>query len=215
MTGTDTIQELKPIEFKKNKISTTKWEPLIIKYDPVVDLTKGKSTVISLCSYYICGGGIITRETGDKKLVGYCTENPLEVLKITFPEYHITKFNEYSFFSSADVKSTTPMYGLEIKQICPIHEVKWKIEKLLGLKLPGLEEITIEKLFRLEEITIEKLFGLEEIIRAKRDKPISKGDVKKIVDYIGGQSVLFFDPQYKQHEYNKKQIIDVLKKQVE
>ena len=169
----------------KNKKHTTKFKPLLIKHNPVVDLTKGKSTAVYLDFYYIPKGDIITRAHGNRKLIGYCTENPLEVLKITFPEYHITRFHNYSFFSSEYMESTTPMCGLYIKQIDPMYGTEGKIEKLLGL---------------------------EDIIKAKRDKPISKRDVKKIIDHINNTFfVPVFHSQYKQREYNKKQIIDVLK----
>ncbi len=166
------VQELKsqgvnPIKFKVDKKKhTTKFKPSVIKHDPVVDLTKGKSTAVYLDFYYIPKGDIIMRAHGNRKLMGYCTENPVEVLKITFPEYHITRFHNYSFFSSEDMESTTPMCGLYIKQVDLMYGIEGKIEKLLGL---------------------------EDIIKAKRDKPISKRDVKKIVDYINN---IFFVPSF-------------------
>ncbi|MBU1136137.1 MAG: hypothetical protein KJ559_01365 [Nanoarchaeota archaeon] len=127
-----------------------------VKYKRAVNSIKDKYTTISLVPY-INTTGVIMRKAGNSTFVDFCEENPLEVLKIAFPDYHVTRFNGYELFSSGDFEKTTPMLGLSISGFGPVSGIKGGIEELLKL---------------------------DEILKVKRDKPISNEDIQRIITHL-------------------------------
>jgi len=156
----------------------------LVKYDKVIDLTEGKYTAVSLVTYFHAKG-IIMRYAENPILLGYCVENPLEVLKSSFPKYHVTRFNGYELFSSEDFESTTPMLGLSIRGVEPVFGIEGRIKKLLEL---------------------------DEVLKVKRDKPVSKEDVQRILARLKQRGEGdFLSPRYKQVKHDKEQIIAIVR----
>jgi len=125
------------------------------------------------------------REAKNATLIGYCVENPLEVFRTAFPDYHVTRFNGYELFGIGDCEPTTPMLGLSISGVESVSGVEKKIEKLLEL---------------------------DEILKAKRDKSISEEDVQRILTYLGGEDrYACLGPRYEQVKCDKEQIITAIK----
>ena len=167
--------------FKEAKI-----EP-IVKYTPVNKnaLEKGY-TSLKIIPYYH-SRGLIMRSEGKSTIVGYCVENPLEVLERVFPEYHVTAFNGYHLFDTSDFKRTTPMIGLGINKF-PAHR---------GIK--G---------------TLNELLEVEDVQKLKKNKPIQKAVLNRITKNLKNRTKhnhLWLSPSFKQLQYDTQKTIEVLK----
>ena len=168
----------------KKDLKSIKLSRPLVKYERPKDKTKGKFTEVYLDPYFHTTG-LITRQSGPSTLLGYCAEDPLEVLRTVFPDYHVTSFNGYSLFGSGDFEPSTPMLGLAMEPIDSVFGIEGRIEKLLEL---------------------------DELLKVKRKKPISREDVDRIIAHLEEEdqhSFLFSD--HKQERYNKRQIINVIK----
>ena len=156
-----------------------------MRYDRVVDSTEGKYTAVSLVSYHITKN-LIIRIAKDPKLLGYCVENPLEVLRTAFPDYSVTRFNGYELFGSGDFEETTPGVGLSIRGVNHVFGIEGRVEKLLEL---------------------------DEVLRIKRDKLVSEEHARRIIEYLGAERhpLDSVSRTYHQVIHDKKQIIDVLR----
>lgn len=166
------------------KLDINRLKTPLPQYDPIVDSFQSKYTRVSIIPY-MKTTGVIIRDSINAKFTGYCVENPLEVLEIAFPNYQVTRFNGSEFFGIADFETTTPMLGLSICAFKPVFGIEGKIRDFLEL---------------------------DEVLALKRDKPISKEDVQRIMIHLEKDTQNMFDPQYKQINYDKKQIIDVVSK---
>ena len=130
-----------------------------------VNLLKGKSSSIYLIPY-VHTTGLVTRSSCKSKLIGYCSESPVQVLEVLFPRYHVTNFNGYEFFGSGDFEDSTPMLGLGIIAIEPVFGING---------------------------TLKKLIKLEELAQVKRDKPIDKKDVQRIIKYLNQEDESIYE----------------------
>jgi len=174
------------------KVSTSKKDLRLmptLRYDPVVDSTRGKVTEVFLIPYYHTRG-FITRLPGESTLVGYCTESPRKVLKTLFPDYNITYYNGYHLFSTGDFEATTPMLGLGIAPV--------KSQEVYGLKYNG---------------KLEELLQLGDLLKTKRSLPVSKDEVQRILAYLRKKSNEdFIDLKFKQKQHDKQEIISIISK---
>lgn len=162
----------------------TKRAKSLVEYDGIVDDVKGKFTKVSMIPYYRTTG-IIMRRPGGISIAGYCVESPREVLERVFPDYYVTRYMGYGLFGSSDFEPTTPMLGLGIDSITPVFGIEGRLENLLKL---------------------------EELLKVKRDKPISKKDVKRIITNLEEEGDGFLSPGYKQHKHDKQEIIKFVQK---
>jgi hypothetical protein len=158
----------------------------LVNYTPVnkSHLTEGY-TVLSVIPYCRTTG-LIMRSARKTQIVGYCVENPVQVLESVFPNYNVTRFYGFEFFDSSDFKKTTPMIGLGIDSY-PMHR---------GIK--G---------------TLDELLVVEDVDELRRDQPIQKNVLKRIKKnlrkhYKHQHAVL--RPSYKQMKYDIERMIRVL-----
>jgi hypothetical protein len=159
------------------------------KQNPVVDLTAGKFTAVSLISYHHTTG-LIMRSSKAATLVGYCVESPRNVLENVFRDYQVTRYNSYELFDSIDFEPTTPMLGLGIAPVGP----------------PNVYGITYHG--RLADI-----LQLDELQKVKRIRPISHNDIDRIIAHLVEESGHgFINPNFNQNKHNKQEIIDIVKK---
>ena len=137
-------------------------------------------TSISLDSYHHTKGGLMMRQSGESELIGYCTENPLEVLKRAFKDYHVTRFSGYEFFSSDDFRAETPMIGLGISSI------PWPY--VYGIVYNG---------------ELEELLRIEKLEKARRQNPISGEEIQIIIDELTPMKEIWHNPNYVNPNYER------------
>ena len=159
-----------------------------IKYDPIVDSNEGKFSAISLKSYTL-SRGIIFRGCNQHNLIGFCRESPIEVLEDIFPDYYVTSFNGYEFFSSQNIDSSLPMLGLGISSINPPTEY--------GIEYNG---------------NLEGFLKEEVLEKVRRKEPVSSEEVRLILENISKDYSLGLDKRSKQMQFDRQQIVDVVKK---
>lgn len=171
------------MERKHEPMNKIKLRQPMIEYNPVVDSMEGKFTALSVCDY-VHTRGLIIRDAKRSELIGYCKTNPKKALKQLFPRYQITRANGYELFSSGDFEESTPMRGLVIDALDPIKGISGEINDLLG-----------------ERITQELL----------RKQPPQEEVVKRIIDNLKEeQDSLWISKNYKQYQFNKQQLIDII-----
>ena len=88
----------------------------------VIDRTLGlksrypdiRATSIFRAHYYNSTGFIQRCEHSQKReLLGYCSEEPMEVLSVLFPRFHVTGYLGFDFYSTED-RANAPMDGIII-----------------------------------------------------------------------------------------------------
>jgi hypothetical protein len=135
---------------------------------------------------YVHTTGIIMRDQRNSKLIGYCNENPLDVLEKIFLNYPVVKCEGYQFYGSNDFEKTTPMKGLAIGGITPVYGINGNISEMLDL---------------------------DSINNLKRKEPIQKNEIEKIIKHlIPVNPINYSVSDYAQQAYNLNQIAGVLKK---
>lgn len=158
-----------------------------VKQEPVVDSVKDGYSSISI-EFYVNTTGVCMRSLRDQKLIGYCVENPLQVLEKVFPTYHVTTVNGYRLFDSGNFESSTPMIGLGINKIEPVFGIEGKIDNLIKS---------------------------DDFLKVKRELEISNKDIQQIINYLGTNpdpSLAFFYPEHNQSKFGKQQVSDIIKK---
>ena len=158
-----------------------------MRQDPVVDLTTGRFTAVSLIPYFHTTG-VVMRSSRNEALVGYCLESPGEVLTRTFGRFHVTRYNGYELFGNDDFEATTPMVGLGIT---PVEQ-----PQAYGIQCTG----------RLSE-----LLQLEDFIGVRREDPISGKDVQRIIRNLRTELINeerdYLDPHVSQKRYDLREIL--------
>jgi len=70
------------------------------------------------------------RELDKKQILGYCIEDPQQVLAQVFLDFHVTSYNNWGLFSGSLVEEKDPLTGLSICEYIP------ETRKVLGLTRP-------------------------------------------------------------------------------
>ena len=141
------------------------------RYDPAVSSTEGKFTVVSIVPHHITRG-FIHRAEGKRTLVGYCVEDPLEVLKQSLPDYIVSSINGYRFFDSNDMQHPKDLnLALSLRSVDPVFGIEGKIKELLEL---------------------------EQVLKAKRDYPFSAEDAEMMIRHLEGYKGNPVSRDYKQ-----------------
>ena len=150
----------------------------------------GNFTAVSLIQYNPPTKGFIYIDS-KKTLVGYCVESPREVLETVFQDYSVASYMGYELLDREDFESNTPMLGLTL----------FTPTKVYGVEYNG----------KLEEMLL-----LEELLKAKREKPVSAKDIRRITKYLGKEDKLdwFRYPDNDKRKQDKQEIIDIINNRI-
>lgn len=173
------------------RISGVNMEEVLLKPDPIVDLTKGKFSEVSLIPYLHTRSRLVPRcSSGEERVLGYCSESPKEVLERVFENYDVTRYNGYELFGSSDFDSTTPMLGLGISPFEP--------PKVYGVRYYG---------------KLKGILNLKELSKAKRSGPISNRDIERILKNLSdNRGCDILNSEREQDMYDIKEIMDIVEK---
>ena len=161
----------------------------IREYDSVVDSFKDKYSSVSLVPYIITTG-IISRSAGDPTLIGYCTENPLEVLGTAFPNFHVVRLDNYEFFGCIDFEQTDPMLGLSIRSVEPLTGIDGRVEQILrsdkAFEAIRDESISVEDIGEIISRLNGKMVGKVDRVHAQMSRSFNQmqDDRLKIVEVL-------------------------------
>ena len=147
--------------------------------DPVVDLSGNHSEIYFV--EYSSKNHLGEREP-NSKLIGYCTENPFDVLKIVFPDFNVIRFSDFYFLHPDEAQADLPLKGLGIDFREPVRGVQGKLEELNSY-----------------------------LDRARRTQPLTQADLQQTIeglDDYAHHGILL--PQFHQTQNTRRKVVDIL-----
>lgn len=157
----------------------------LVNYTPVDSEPKHSAIYLER---YLHTTGFIERKRFESQLLGYCAEEPKDILEKAIRFLNVTRYRGHTLIASEHTADKYPKIGLNIDAIVPVYGINGKFDEL----------------FRIQT----RLFAGTE-----RNVPATKGEISEIIEHIASNDQHnILSPNRKQMQFEINELAGVLQR---